>query len=36
MYTSYAAYIYNHIPNSEDIAPADIFTGTKFTCQKLC
>ena len=29
MDTSYAIYIYNHLPNAEDIAPAYIFTGTK-------
>ena len=35
MATSYASYIYNHMPNSEYILPADLFTGTKFTCHKL-
>ena len=25
---SHAAYIYNHLPNSHDVCPADLFTGT--------
>ena len=33
--TSYSTYIYNHIPNAEEIAPADIFTGTKFPRHEL-
>ena len=35
MATSYAIYILNFMPNAEDISPAYIFTGTKFTCHKL-
>ena len=35
MATSHATYIYNNMPNAEEIAPADIFAGTKFTCNKL-
>ena len=35
MATSYSTYTYNHMPNAEEIAPTDIFTGTKFTCNKL-
>ena len=35
MDTSYATFIYNHLPNAEDIAPADICIGTKFTHHKL-
>ena len=34
MDTSYATYIYNHIPNAEDIATYDLFNGTKFTRHK--
>ena len=30
MDTSYATYIYIHMPSAEYIAPADIFTGTRF------
>ena len=30
MATSYANYIFNHIPNVDKIAPADLFTVTKF------
>ena len=33
--TSYITYIYNHMPNYEDIVTADIFTGTKFLRHKL-
>ena len=33
--TSYVTYIYNHVPNADDIAPADIFNETKCTCHKL-
>ena len=29
MVTSYSTYIFNHNPNVEDIAPDDLFTGTK-------
>ena len=35
MDTSYGIYIYNHMPNSKDIDLDDLFTGTKFTRQKL-
>ena len=35
MSTSYATYIYNHMPNVEDIIPADIFTVTKCTCHNV-
>ena len=35
MATRYATYIYNHMPNSEDITPDDLFTGTKFTYHKI-
>ena len=33
--TSYRISIYNHMSNSEDITPADIFTRTKFTNNKI-
>ena len=30
MATHYATYIYNHMPNSDGIAPVDLFSGTQF------
>ena len=35
MDTSYNTYICNHMPNAEEIYPADLFTGTKFNYHKL-
>jgi hypothetical protein len=35
MATNYATYIYNHMPNSEGIAPIDLFAGTQFPRHKL-
>ena len=35
MATTYAAYIYNHIPNEHGIEPADLFSGTQFPRHKL-
>ena len=35
MATTYATYLYNHFPDSNGIAPADLFTGTQFPRHKL-
>ena len=35
MANSYVTYIFNHMPNSDYIAPAEIFTGTNFLRHKL-
>ena len=35
MATDYAAYIYNHMPDRNGIAPADLFTGSQFPRHKL-
>ena len=35
MATHYATYIYNRIPNSDSIAPIDLFAGTQFPRYKL-
>jgi hypothetical protein len=35
MATNYATYIYNHLPNSNGIAPADLFSGSTFPRHKL-
>ena len=35
MATTYAAYIYNHMPNEHGIAPADLFSGSQFPRHKL-
>ena len=35
MVTEYTAYIYNNMPDSIGISPADIFSGTQFPQQKL-
>ena len=35
MAVSYATYIYNHLPNANGIAPADLFTGTQIPRHKL-
>ena len=35
MDTSYDTYIHNHMPNTEDIAPANLFTETECTRHKI-
>ena len=35
MAVSYAMYLYNHLPQGNDIAPADLFMGTQVPCHKL-
>jgi len=35
MATHYVTYIYNHMPNSDGIAPVDLFSGTQFPHHKL-
>ena len=35
MAVSYAAYLYNHLPNHRGIAPADLFTGVQIPRHKL-
>ena len=35
MAVNYAAYIYNHMPNDQGIAPADLFTGVQVPRHKL-
>jgi hypothetical protein len=35
MVIDYATYIYNHLPQANSVAPADLFMGTTFHCHKL-
>ena len=35
MATTYAAYIYNHMPNKNGIVPADLFSRLQFPRRKL-
>ena len=33
---NYAAYMYNHIPSTSNVAPTDVFHGNIFSLHKLC
>ena len=35
MVIDYAVYLYNHLPNDQDIAPVDLFTGVTAPRNKL-